>query len=610
MFQYKDLVSYSKVVGEKIRFMLILYFMAIVVFSLFGLVLQAKLFFLQQKLMIDKNPKLRFELKKVLDLMLVTHSQLFRACGPVGVAYYLIMIAGTIAYCLPNVIPELKLFDYLSENRSLAYLVEPEVESERASSRIDKYIQDVMESNVNVTAIALSKLNEGDLYNCSRTVRSFGRRFDELDGKNDDNYFQSIRSQCIEIREQGGSLRTPKRVIVRETVQPRLAGSLIIKDRDENQHSIAKMLFLVNLRDQMQCLIRLGCRKEKIWPSGRNSNWAVQTKRMWKATYVAVFVIFWTFAQMVTFVGVSISLSSIESYSFDAEYRTITSMDRLSGSNVHIISYFCALFAATPLLVLFVNISEIFRQFSSVESKVNQFSYKLRKLDCSRNRSLFKYRKFREFHHMKRHLYFECDTSALELYISYMIFRGEMRANLKPAQLAATQNVTFILIVLVPMLAFIKYILLGETFIVATCMIVVLFSIDFGLLLCGAVHAHCFKYSRRIWALIAYAERYNLETFNMLHTFPSDFDIEYQNNADFDMKKVIPNNFDYEYHLHGLLTFHTLSLWRRLAMHEELVPDHFICKLFGKFKVNYHAILRYNYWIISSVLVILNASYT
>lgn len=594
-----------KMVEEKIRFLLAFYFIIVIVVSLYGVFLQTKLFLLQRKLVADKDPSSISELTKVLDLMLFT-GQIFRACGTVGISYGSIIAAAITIYCLPNVIPELKLFEYHKGNRCITYLIEPEEENIRADLRIDNFLQKVIESNINITTIVLGKLEECDLYFYFSKVCSLGRQFDKLDGKIDENYLQMFKNQYEQTSKQVGSLKVlRKRNESDNNIRySRFTHSLISGEHQSVGHfSIAKLRFIASHRDQLQCLIRLKFRKNKIWPSSRNPQWADEMKLAWRLAFGFGVVILWSFAELVSYFGVKASFNLIQLSQFGPEYQRITLVDRIVSFNIYFISYFCVLMSLTPSLTLFVSFIDIFKQFNLVESKVNQFRFSLGELDNSNNKHDLKNNLVIEkFNPTKRDLHFECDKSAIELYICYLMFRDELRASLDIAQKAATQTVSFVVIVTIPMLPFIGYILKEDTGVLFTMIIGFFLIVDAGLIVCAMVNSYCQRLSRKIWNLIAYAERYNLDAYNLSLLFRSNGKMLLK------LDDTILYNFDYEYHLHGFMTYHTMFLWRRLAVHDESISNHFICKLFGIFKVNYSSIIKYNYWFVSIALIILGTN--
>lgn len=589
----------------RMRFVLNVYSTAVVLISAIGLILQVRLVTLQQRIILDDNPDLQLKLRETLDLMLIT-GQLFRDCGAMGIGYYSLVVAAVLVYFIPSINPELKLFDYFRENRPLAYLMDPEGESKRARLIIDKYLQKIIRSNASAAAIAVGELNEGDLYEYFKKACVLGREFDELDKEIDDNYFQLIEGEYTETHEcRKRKLRSIEQCISRhmkvDTTLSKSTLSSRVHSSNDN-HSIAKIKFLTAIRDQLQYLVRLKSNKRKIWMPYRNLTWATWVRKKYRIVGPVSYIALWTFAMHVAYSSVTSSYIEIKSSHFDMEYREITLPDQLTGLNYLYLGYFVSTASIDSLLLLMLTFLNIHEQFNVVDFKVSQFSRKLSQLTCLRQKTRLKYPVSGiELYRTKRDLYYECDTSALELYINYMIFEAEMKASIKKSQYVTDQFVSFLAISAGPILLYLRFVLLEKARDLTMVFILLFIWADLLLLISGYINSHCLKYTRRIWSLIAYAERYNLDAFNSRCLLRPEI-----YNGFPEIEDGI--NLDHEYHLNSFLTYHTMRLWRQLATHQDLAADYFSFKLFGILEITYSSILRYNFWTISVALIILNAS--
>lgn len=592
---------------HKRKILLIVYCSVVALVSIFGLILQTRLFILQQY-SIKKDPEIESEAIKLLDLMLVI-GQIFRGCGAVGICYYSIIAAAMLVYCLPAAIPKLNLFDYLSGNRSIEYLIAPEVASKEACLRLDKFLENVIESNINIRAIVLGNVNEKDSLAHVRRSCKLDSLFDGLHENIDGNFDRSIKNQC----EEYSGLRGSQKIIERRSEQFMNHSGFtgLSKLGGRSCCSIRKRRFLNILRDQFQYLATLRSKKHEIWPSIRNLEWANSIKLSWKIFQMICLIGMWCFGQIVTFIGVVSSLDLIKSSNFGAKYQEVTFMDRLAGFNMFIITYICVSASMGPNLICYTSILDLIKHFTLIKSKVNQFRYKLSELDCMQNRQYSKHVIIGRYYQSEKNQYFDYDKSAIELYINYLIFRDEMKASIKILGCAATQIVTFAVLVVFCSLPLLRFILRQKVGVVAAIILNVIFLIDCMLLVCGAIRSNCIKYTKRIWNFVAFAEGHNLDAFNFIHSSQSRFNTKSRNYVESSclVNTEIPYNFDYRYHLHGFISYHTIFLWRQLAIHEDLYPDHFNCKLFGTFDVSLSGILRYNYWVVSGGLIILSASY-
>lgn len=614
---------------DRTQLVLALYFIAVIFNSILGIILQAKLLIVTQNLARDvDNPEIKIEMIKILDLMLLT-GQLFRGCGAIALCYNSIIAAGFIVYCLPNVIQALRVFDYSKESGSVAFFMEPDKETERTGLKIDKILNNIIESNMNLTKVVINKLDEdhylgnNELPTEKADCFSLAKKREKLDDSNGEEFFlklidhQNASSQI----KQRGSLAFSKEQndsTHSKNIKP------FIKDHSRNKisnfGSIAATIFLVSLQDQLEYLIKLKHNKRRIWPSNRNANWAKTIKLLGTLLNLVWLISMWLFSQFVSYLGVISSFEFIKSSGFGANYQRVTLMDRLMGSNVFLVGYFSVLMSCKPCRILFVTFLDMIEHFYFIKSKIGELNYKLY---CLRSESNLidhnrLYITMKEYELTKKVLYQECDKSVVELYICYRIFKDELKSGMRLAQGVLSQTVSFNLIVVGPTLPFMSFILIGNAGLVAIAVTILIFIAESTLTVCGAIHAYCLKYSRRIWSFIAFAEGYNLDTFNHISHFnqlkifrklypinPSIFhNIGNNKSNKYDFEP------DFDYHSQSFITYHTMFLWRQLATHEALIHDHSIVKLYGFLEVDYRSIIKYNYWIFSVILLVLSGTLT
>lgn len=592
---------------------LALYFIAIIFDTLIGLILQSRSLVLQQQQRQQRNMsytqklELQTEIIENLDLVVLT-SQIHRACGAIAMCYYSLIVAACTVYGLPYVIPAIRVYDYIKGSRIVAYLAEPELENERISTKIEKVIRDVIDSNTNLEKIVIGELEEGSwLMNQYQEVSLAERkRSNDLDNYIDSyeweisNHYHNLESQ-----RQRGSLGFSREQIVTDRIDSRRDKSFIKSIANgQNFRSIAVTAFFTSLQDQLKYLIRLKSQKHKIWHSNEELDWANKIQFYGKNFDLAFTLIIWTWSVLATYLAIKTSLIDIKSSEFGSKYQNITAMDCLSVTNTFIGAYLCSIMAGCPYQMFFISILDIFRQLDLIKSKIASLAFRLRGLKELNQK---KQMTMKEYELMKRDVHFECDRSAIELYIYYRIFRDEMKASMRIAEQALSQNVSFVLLVLIPILPYMSQVITGNVIVLSSIMFCIFFAPNLSLLICGAIHAHCIKNSKRISYFIALAEAYNMDEFGSTKLNDQSTTTVHKNyHADFCLNFKF--DFDFEYHLHGFLTYHTLFLWRQLAKGEKAVQDHFICKLFGAYEVNYRTVIKYNFWIISITLIMLSGT--
>lgn len=561
------------VIKSHLKNALAFYFVAVVFNSLIGIVLQARLLAIQEheqqhqcNLSDETKQELHTEIIEILDLMLLT-GQLFRAGGAIGICYNSIFAAANIVYCLPSVVTGLQVFEHVSGNGSVASLTGPEAESKRLSSRVNKILQDVIESNMNLLSIIIKR----------------------IDGLMELNQIESLDetkpSKGAEFSPGGNKFRT-----------------------------VAASEFLADLQHQLHHLIRLKSQKHKIWTINRKTSPAAGIETLATRFDLAFVATVWTFAQFVVYYAVRLSFDDIRSFEFGGRYQNITAMDCFSVINIYLSTYFCPTNACSSFKALLINIMEMLEQFNPIRTKLTELRTILHQmLQLDQNKHETK----REYKLVKKDTYYECDKSAIELYVCYRIFRNEMQNSMKVAENILSQIVSMIIIIMIPTLPFSGYILKGNAIIFSTVMLFLICVANSSLLACGAINAYCLKHLKKMWYFIAFTERYNLDTFRssqlanrpkFLKKRPKNFYYNFNYDFEYQLHGLDNCNFDFEYHLHGLATYHTMFLWRQLAREEELVQDHFVCKLFGIYEVNFRNIIKYNYWIVSITLVMLSGT--
>lgn len=583
MLIFRGLIDCLKLIEDKIRYALVLYFATNIFISISGVFLHVKLF-MMQKSNFKENQELREEFFKVLELMLI-YGQIFRGCGTSGICYNSIIAAAQLVYCLPNVIPQLNIFDYYRDSRSLTYLMAPEAECERVSFRIDRVLDNIIASNLNTTDLII-----GQPYRNLTEIRC-----------------EIPNCHC----GYSGFLREGSKYIKGQVKQD-VTMNHLKNTKQNNLRSVAKEIFLANLQDQLKHLVKLKSKKKTIWPTNRCPQWAETMRYYWRIAHMVFFVGSWSFGVIVTYFGIISSFSLIKSLQFGEKYQEITLSDRLMGSNLYLITYLCIMMAVNPASVLFVNIVDIFKQLIFLRDKANRLSYEVYKLFSSRERLFPSNFIGGKFNDTNRDLSFELDKSAVELYICYIIFRSEMKACVKVVERALTQVASFIVIVVSIQTPFMKDIksVQNTGVLLAILLIGLLCLVDTILVLCAAVNEYCIKHSRKIWSFIAFVERYNLEVFYSTQPLKTGVyqEPKYGLNTLQIKNRSTSTDFDFEYHLNSSITYHTMLLWRKLVMDQKFVQGSFICKLFGTFQVDYGNILKYNYWILSLIIFIMSGT--
>lgn len=520
------------------------------------------------------------EISEVYNWML-TSGSVQRNSGTAAVFYYSVAFSVIICYFTVNPLSIAQLFDCLKDNRLVSYIQNDHLENERISKRIDIFLKDLSISNKNFTnIIANSRSNDEKLIDKDLHQR-------------------------------------PSHLVNAEHNHHRTLPTITLAQNDTRKYEFYDKEVKISLHHalyrQLNHLNELMKNKSNIWPSNRNQAWTKRTKELWFTNYVRVFLLTWVIAQITCFLGTKATEWTRRPDEFIGEKRDkFHLLDRFNCSESHIFSYLCCYFFIDPITILIVSTYDQFEHLKSMKSKMRKV-----------RENLYKFRKWQD--HMDtfirsdykltfragRELMFECDKDAIELYVSYHIFRDEIKSSMLIAQRTTNQGATFIIITTLPILLFIKdlresdyipLILISFNFIV---------SINGAFLLHAILHTLCVRLSKQVWSYIAMVEDYNFDSINKSQMQKAVDDewgtfsgLLLANNKTTNNSSYLKSNIDLHYHSRSCLTPHTMLLWRRLVERQEFIEENFACKLFGFLKVDYNGILKLNYWLISFTLVI------
>lgn len=535
--------------------------------------------FERQGLNAREKQEIKDQLLKVYSWML-TSGSIQRNSGTAAVFYYSIAFSVLICYSTKDPIPIAKLFDYLKDNRFISYLQNDYSESKRISERIDILLRDLSISNDTFTNIVADSRNYENL-----TDEDLDQRF--------------LDKMSAEIGQHSSHTKSFSQCDSR---------------RYEFYEKEAEVSLHHALYRQLNHLNKLTKNRSKIWPSNRNLTWTTKMKKIWLTCYIEVFLLTWLIGQTTCFLGTKAALSTTNSNEFIGEKNDkILLLDRFNCCESHIFSYSVVCFFIEPITILVVSTLDQFEHLKSMKLKMRKATENLhhfRKWQDHINpliRSDYKLTLQAE-----REFMFECDKDAIELYISYHIFRDEIKSSMLVAQRATNQNATFILITTLPILIFIKDV--RENDYVPLIMISLNFivSINGTFLLCAILHTLCVRLSKQVWSYIAMLEEYNFDTVNKSQVQRNKDDewgtfsgLLIATDETTSNLSYLKKNIYLLYNSKSFVTPHTMLLWRRLVERQEFIEENFACKLFGFLKVDFSGILKLNYWLISFALLTL-----
>lgn len=156
----------------------------------------------------------------------------------------------------------------------------------------------------------------------------------------------------------------------------------------------------------------------------------------------------------------------------------------------------------------------------------------------------------------------QLDTEAIDLYCRYRLFISDLKTNLGLPQFILTQIVVFGLAPVLIMLSLIKSLSYQHAVVIGISSILVFTIGDLIFCAYSALNGECFKLTLMAWSLVA--------------------------------KITNTNRF---------VTPHTLILWCRLIHDSRCLSTYFTYKVIGIFEIGYSNIIKFNFAIVSLVLI-------
>lgn len=359
----------------------------------------------------------------------------------------------------------------------------------------------------------------------------------------------------------------------------------------------------IALSKQIDQLYNLISDKEKIWPPNRNLSWALKMREILTGLYIKLNISMWISTMIFCTAVDNFAIRSLAKSKFgDENYRKVNFQDRIWCADHHFYVYVSAelFYVVFPLIITSILDQVVF--LKSFEPKLYNISMRLERLyQWFNNIDASVRQNFHLTEQTKKDLQAECDKEAIELYVSYQLFRDEIKSAIAVVETAAHQIVIAIALTVLPTLAFYKDLPKAESTVLFSLIIMFVLMVDGSLALCAALHAACCRVAKLAWTVVALFEWYNYNQYLLSKKFSSKFRLNEKHIgrgglfSDTKSKPII----DFEFYSHGFVTPHTMLLWRKLVTDYDIVTDDFVCKLYGNFRLNWIGILKLNYWLIT-----------
>lgn len=358
-----------------------------------------------------------------------------------------------------------------------------------------------------------------------------------------------------------------------------------------------------SVAQQIQYLAKLTINKESIWPRNRTNIWASQMRRITKLSYNFNSIAGWLIGQF------SCQYMIYDAHNHFKQHQLHTEGDQVEKFNLIdrtmmimyvLYNYFAISWFVAYLIIPFMSTADQIRAIYSFESRLTKLKYKMNELyeiqQTSYNGSLGLVLKS-----IRDKLKIECDREAIEFYINYHIFFHDVRKSINLAQVYLNRNITVGLLILLPPAVLYKLqsnrcdlLTSNQTIpIIILLSIVLMLSVNLFIWIGAFLNESCIRLYKCIWPIIAMEVHYNHYA----------FDRRYGRSLSLDQDEL-PEASSYEYYSFGAITPHTIMLYRRLVENEDCIMENFVGNVYGLFKVDYGGLLKFNFYIISCLLLL------
>lgn len=550
-----------------------------------SLILQCIYLILKKQSVVQENSQAREvelgnNLKLVQNLM-IFFGQIHRADGTTGVLFYSLSISVILTFNLIKIVSGGKIFNVLSGNRMMLFLAKPELEGRIVRRKIGIILDKMIYSNKNFTD-------------------RFVKYVIKIEGDEKENRHPLYGAS--------GTNQNPVRNSFRDI---EMLGS-----QQENSHSeifndlAAQLEITEGLLKQRQHLIKLKEYPANIWPPTRNTAWFYKLRNLGALLYIHFSIYVWIFGQIWLSISFYLGYQTVkDSNEFGQENRQYSLKERLLCAEYHFLTYML-MFSFMPTFLTYTinlfyqvaHLKELWPRMNSIYGRVTQCESWLYHSNQNLNND------FKFFKQIKSDLKFECDKKAIELYINYQIFRDEIRLAVRVGSTASNQIVSFLIISLLPNLAFFKY---APESHIPTLLLVglsIVMSANIPFLICASSNTSCNRFAKGAWSLLAFANGHNFYLYQLamdrtnMGIYRKNHD-QYKLSLQYLENQPMKQAPDYGYISESFISPHTMLLWRRLVENHQTVTNDFVCKLFGVFKINYSGILKFNHWLVWVALI-------
>lgn len=558
---------------------------------------------------LEISGEVRARSKWIEDLM-TSIGQINRAEGATGIFFHAILVSNILTYRIAILLYE-DTFDILTKNEFLLRLAKPNEDKRILAERLTNCLDHMIKSNENFTQriidrVSINKNSESsDLFFDHNTLLKW-----TIDPYSNTTYNIKFTPSISRITGNFGVSKSNK-----------LGHENNYRDDEESvdfEILSAEVELIEALHKQHEYLVKLRSNIDKVWPAYRNIGLIKELKRIGTFTYHIYGILGWFFCQLITSFAIRRAYWSLSTSSFDLENRRFTFVDRLQCAEYHIFAYF-VMFAFIPDFCVYLTTTLYhLDHLKGLQSKTNQFYREIKRFEIWQqegNNQCLKRSDFILYEQTKRDLKFECDKSLIELYINYSVFRREVRSAVKTSEKSGNQILTFLVIAMLPSLAYFNYIPKAHSSTIGVVVLLTTMIFNIPFLLSAIFDSACNRFAKHTWSIVAFLAGHNYELYLLSKKTMSRNIFKKKNNDDSSEfyhsnissprrgLKMIP---DYVYYSKSFITPHSVFLWHRLIGSHKAVSDGFVSRIFGYLPVSYGGVLRFNHYVVWVSLVILS----
>lgn len=533
---------------------------------------------------------------KYFEKLLYSFGCIYRSLGPLGLFCESIFFISDVISCI-MLFTNQRTFNYVAGNNFINFLIDPEAESSRLSKNIEIYLKQIVDSNINYTRLLVDKKQEN-------TRATTGMLPSSLSYLNVSYYDKGSTTN-----------NTATAKIIRKTLTSKT------KDRNNSGCSFPKKKLVDSLLEQFKHLSILRSSKRNIWPPNRNSFWAKKIKYLWLQIHIFFTITIIVIAWFLVHLSFSIVSQSFKSFkgNYDPNFTKINFLDKLSIVEINLYLVIVVDWFVTPLTVTIVCVRDQLEYLNSLEPKILKIYEKIENL-CNmdgRNNtrdelSLETKIEFTSTINLKQkqeNLKIQCDKEAIELYLIYRLSRDEIKSSMQLAHRAIGQSVAFAILSLVLPLVYFESLPERHYYFMFLVGLAFTVTINFTLCLCASLHASYRRVTNLIWSLIAFAESHLSSKHAKVDLFQKDSEDDkisstgYRACCQSFTKDQSLTNVDFGYYTNSSITLHTMFLWRRLVENYDVFIESSSGKLYGFIMIDYNGILRFNFWLVSIIII-------